>query len=139
MVIAHSDREALADVVREVVRAELAGIAAEVTSIRLRMEGKTYRDSLLRELAGALGLGGATWASTNAIALILAGVRQPPAHAAATAAALAGTKLSARQILRILQAGEAARAADRSRALCQWWPPCDDGGTSNDKDIEHGR
>ena len=121
------------------VEAQQASIAADVAAMRLRVEGKARRDAVLRELASVLGLGGATWASATAVALILAGVRPPPRGGEAAVAALAGTQLSARQVLRILQAGVEAEAADKTRALCQWWPSRDDGGTDTDEDRTDAR
>lgn len=124
----------LADLLATLARIEAiqSSIAVDVAALRLKVEGKAHRDALLRQLAGDLGLGGATWASANAIALILAGVRPHPPRAEAAVAALAGARLSARQVLRILQSGVATEAADKSRALCQWWPPRDSSGTTTD-------
>ncbi len=118
------------------LEAKQAGIAADVAAMRLRVEGKGRRDAVLRELAAALGLGGATWASATAISLILAGIRPAPACAASAVAALSGVELSARQVLRILKSGAEAEVADKTRALCQWWPSRHDGGTHNDEDHE---
>ena len=112
-----------------------AGIASDVAVIRLRVEGKPRRDALIRELSSALGLGGTTWASATAISLILAGIRPPPKGAVAIVAALAGTQLSARQVLRVLQSGVAAEAVDKSHALCQFWPLRNDAVTPTD--FEH--
>ena len=113
-----------------------AGMAADLAALRLSLEGKTRRDALLRALAGDLGLG-ATWAAANAVALILAGVRRPPAAAEPTTAALAGTQLSARQILRILQAGGTRESADKSAALCQWLQPREHRSSCDDEDDEN--
>jgi len=112
------------------VQAKLAGIAADLAAMRLRVEGKKRRNELLCQLAGALGLGRTTFASAAAVSLILAGVRSTPPGAEATVAALAETRLSDRQILRILQDGAAAEAADKSSAFCHSWPPREDVGTS---------
>ena len=111
-------------------------IAADLAALRLRVEGKAYRDRLILDLADALGLG-ATWSAATSVELILAGVRQPPSGAAAIVAALAGTKLSARQLLRILQAGAEAAAAVKASALCQSWPPRDHPGTFLDDAPDH--
>lgn len=111
------------------VRAELAALRADVAALRLRVEGKAYRDRLIRDLAAALSLG-ATWSAATSVALILGGIRAAPTGAEATVTALAGTRLSARQVLRILQAGAAAAAADKAATLCQSWPPRDDRHTT---------
>ena len=114
-----------------------AGMAADLAALRLSLEGKTRRDALLRDLAGYLDLGCSTWAAANAIALILTGVRRPPAEAESTTLALAGTQLSARQIQRILQAGRTRESADKSAALCQWLQPRDHRSSSDDEDDEN--
>ena len=126
----------VADVVERLARIEAkqASSATDVAAMRLHVEGKVRRDTLLRELAGELGLGGSTWASATAISLILSGIRPPPPGAEPTVAALAVTRLSVRQVWRILKAGVEAETADRSRALCQWWSTRDDGGTTTDED-----
>jgi hypothetical protein len=128
----------LAAVVATLARIEVqqAGIAAEVAVLRLRVEGKVRRDAVLRELAGRLDLGRTTLACANAVTLILSGIRQPPPGAEAAVAALAGTQLSARQVLRILKAGVEAETADKSRAFCQSWPARDHGGTATEEDHD---
>lgn len=121
------------------IEAQQSSIAAEVAVLRLRVDGKVRRDAVLRDLAGRLGLGTTTLACANAVSLILAGIRRPPPGAEDAVTALAGTRLSARQVHRILQAGAAAEATDRSSAFCHSWPPRDDGGTATNKDREDAR
>ncbi len=110
--------------------------AADLAALRLAAGGRAYRDSLLRDLAQALALG-STWAAAQSVELILQGVRLPPAGAEAAATALAGVRLSARQVLRILQAGESAADTDNAALLCQYWPPGEHQPVSTDELNEH--
>lgn len=137
-----SEPATLADVLAELrglvaavehLHAAQRAVAADVAAMRLAAGGKAYRDALLRDLAQSLALGG-TWAAAQSVELILLGIRPPPAGAEATAAALAGVRLSARQVLRILQAGETATATDKAQQLCQSWPPRNHGGVSTHSD-----
>jgi hypothetical protein len=122
------------ELLREIrcLHGKLDQLAAEMAAVRLAVGGKPYRDALLRELAAALALGG-TWAAAQAIELVLRGIRPAPAGAEAAVAALGGVRLSARQVLRILQAGDAAAAADKGAALCQSWMARHD-----DRSFTHG-
>ena len=97
----------------------LDNMDADIRGLRLAVEGRSYRDRLIVELAGAVGLG-PTWAAAQAVSMILAGAQPAPAGAEHLAGVLRGCQLSARQVLRILQAAAAQAAADRSTALCQW-------------------
>ena len=115
-----------------------ARMAADLAFLRVRADGKAGRDAALRAMAAALGLGG-TWAGATSISLILSGIRPVPACAAPAAAALAGVQLSARQVHRVLAAGVEAEAADKSRAVCQFWAPRDDGDLHNELEVEDGR
>ena len=121
------------------IEEQQARMAADLALLRVRAEGKAGRDAALRAMAAALGLGGATWAAATSVSLILAGVRPAPACAAPAAAALAGVQLSARQVHRVLAAGVEAEAADKSRAVCQFWAPRDDGDLHNELEVEDGR
>ena len=134
-------RGMVADVDERLARmeAQQACIAAEVAVLRLRVDGKMRRDAVLRDLAGRLGLGSKTVACADAVALILAGIRRPPPGAEAAVTALAGTRLSGRQVHRILLAGAAAESADKSRAFCHSWAPRDYGGKATDEDCDDAR
>lgn len=110
----------------------LRELLAEVRELRLAVEGKAYRDRLIVQLAAAVGLG-PTWAGAQAVALILAG-NEAPAGAEGIAGLLQAHRLSARQVLRILQAAAAEAAADRSAALCQWPIGRHDPAIANDDD-----
>jgi hypothetical protein len=113
-----------------------AAVLRELRAIRLAVEGRAYRDRLICELAAAMPLG-VTWAGAQAVSLILSGARPAPLGAEAVAAMLAGCRLSARQVLRVLQASAASARADKSAALCQWPPPRDDRATDPDDDEGH--
>ena len=119
--------------------ANVRALRAEMRGLRLAVEGRTYRDQLIAELAAAVGLG-PTWSCAQEIALILGGVRVGPApELAAALRASRSCPRSPRQILRILQSVREEEFADTTAVLCQWPPRAEDHAHTADEGIDDER